>query len=92
MTHEEKLKIWNSLTDDQRAEAEAKKAEIIQWSADQALAVMEKLRKEGVMSKGLDMNVENPELKQIDMEYKRRLNELLKEYGFEPIKNWEEVS
>lgn len=92
MTHEEKLKIWNSLTDDQRAEAEAKKAEIIQWSADQALAVMEKLRKEGVMSKGLDMNVENPELKQIDMEYKRRLNELLKEYGFEPIKKWEEVS
>lgn len=92
MTHEEKLKIWNSLTDDQKAEAEAKKAEIIQWSADQALAVMEKLRKEGVMSKGLDMNVENPELKQIDMEYKRRLNELLKEYGFEPIKKWEEVS
>lgn len=92
MTHEEKLKIWNSLTDDQRAEAEAKKAEIIQWSADQALAVMEKLRKEGVMSKGLDMNVENPELKQIDMEYKRRLNELLKEYGFEPIKKRDEVS
>ncbi|MEH2960085.1 hypothetical protein [Candidatus Merdisoma sp. JLR.KK006] len=90
MTHEEIHEIWNGLTDEQKAEAEAKKAEIIQWSVEQSWAIMEKLKKEGKLKPGLDTNYDNPELQQVSKEYKRRLNELLKEYGFEPIKKWEE--
>lgn len=90
MTREEKQEAWNSLTDEQKMEAEAKKLEIIRWAVDQESAVMEKLKKEGKWKPGLDTHYDDPELRRISSEYKRKLNELLKEYGFEPIQKWEE--
>lgn len=85
MTKEKIHEIWNNLTDEQKAEAEAKKLEIIGWAADQAIALMERRKKEGVRCRGLDGA--DPEMQQISAEYKRRLNELFVEYGFDPVEN-----
>lgn len=85
MTKEKIHEIWSSLTDEQKAEAEAKKLEIIGWAADQEIALMERQKKEGARLQKLDGD--DPEMQQISAEYKRRLNELFVEYGFDPVEN-----
>ncbi len=85
MTREKRQEVWNSLTDEQRAEANAKMRKIISESVDQEIALTEKRKKEGVRCRGLDGD--DPEMQQISAEYKRRLNELFVEYGFDPVEN-----
>lgn len=85
MTHEEKAKIWNSLTDSEKKEAEAKKAEITKWAIEQENLITEKLKSEGKWKPGLDSNTDNQEIQEVNTEYKNKLNELLKEYGFAPL-------
>lgn len=82
---EEKREIWNMLTDDQKKEANEKKEKIIAWAIEQENLIMERLKAEGKWRQGLDSNADNPEIQKINAEYKHKLNELLKEYGLDPL-------
>lgn len=85
MTPEEKTKIWNSLTDAEKKEAEEKKAKIIEWAIEQENMITEKLKSEGKWKPGLDSNTDNQEIQRVNAEYKNKLNELFKEYGLAPV-------
>lgn len=86
MTQEERDKrknTWDTLTDKQRREVERKKNEIIQQTIEKEEKAVEKLKEQGKWMGGLDGVY--PELEEISSEHKRQLNELLYEYGIEPI-------
>lgn len=82
MTQEEKNRrkaIWDKMTAEERQEAETRKAEIIEWSIREKDKAIEKIKAEGRWTGGLDGSY--PELDEIDKEYRRKLNELLKDCG-----------
>ncbi len=78
MTQEEKNRrkaIWDKMTLEERQEAEARKAEIIDWAVKEEEKAIEKIKAEGRWVGGLDGN--DPELREINEEYRRKLKELL---------------
>ncbi|MDE6913935.1 MAG: hypothetical protein K2P35_09600 [Lachnospiraceae bacterium] len=85
ITPADKTEIWNRLTDDEKREANEKKAKIIEWAVEQENLIMEKLKAEGKWKQGLDSNIDNPELQKVNAEYKHKLDELLKEYGLSSV-------
>lgn len=86
MTQDEKncrRAIWDKMTPEERQEAEARKAEIIEWSIKENEKAIEKIKAEGRWVGGLDGSY--PELDEINKEYRRKLNELLEDCGLGPV-------
>lgn len=83
MTQEELHILWNSLTAEQKEEAEEKfrkkRIQLFQWYDLEEEKVNEKLKKEGRFQKGLDANNNEPEVKELSEEYHRRFNGLPEE-------------
>lgn len=83
MNQEELHVLWNSLTDEQKIEAEEifqeKRMQLFLWYDLEEEKVNEKLKKEGRFQKGLDSNNIEPEVRDLSAEYQRRFSALLEE-------------
>ncbi len=83
MNQEELHALWNSLTDEQKIEAEEifqeKRMQLFLWHDLEEEKVNEKLKKEGRFQKGLDSNNNQPEVRELSAEYQRRFSSLLEE-------------
>ncbi len=82
--NQEELHIhWNSLTDEQKKEAEEifqeKRKQLFRWYEIEEEKVEEKLKKEGRFRKGLDANNNQPEVRKLSAEYHRRFSALFEE-------------
>ncbi len=87
MTKDKVKEIWNSLTDEQRAEANVKMRKVISESVDQEIALAEKRKKERQGERFQKLDGYDPEMQQISAEYRCRLNDLFEEYGFDRVEN-----
>ena len=67
---------WDNLTDEQRAEAEEifqeKRDQLFKWLADEEKKIDAILKAEGRFRTGLDANNNQPEVRELSVEYRRR--------------------
>lgn len=68
--------IWDSMSEEERMEAERERAEIFKWWNEEEDKAIEKMKAAGCFVGGLDGC--HPELEEISKEATRKLEELLK--------------
>lgn len=78
--NEELKTLWGNLTDEQKARAEEiyqkKRDALFAWHDTEYSKAVETLKRDGRYKKGLDTNSEEPEIKELSAEYRRRFNAL----------------
>ena len=76
MAKKTQQELWDSLTEEQRMEAEnllqEKRDQLFKWLADEEKKIDAILKSEGRFRTGLDANNNQPEVRELSVEYRRR--------------------